>query len=87
MIDDRELVVSTELLEAGRILVCVADRGPGVPPENIERIFEPFFSTKIHGLGLGLTVCRQIITAHDGRLWATGNGGRGAKFCFTLPAK
>jgi C4-dicarboxylate-specific signal transduction histidine kinase len=87
LVEDRELLVTTEVLEDQRILVCVADRGPGIPPELIERVFEPFFSTKAHGLGLGLTVCRQIVSAHDGRLWATNNAARGARFCLTLPVQ
>ena len=67
--------------------MSVADRGSGIPPEDLERIFEPFVSTKAEGMGLGLAVCRTIVAAHHGRLWATNNADRGATMHFTLPAK
>ena len=65
--------------------VSVADRGCGIPQERVDRIFEPFITTKAQGMGLGLAVCRTIIKAHDGRLWASNNAAGGATFRFTLP--
>jgi len=84
---DRRLVLRTELADDKRVRVSVADRGRGIPPQNLERIFEPFFTTRPEGMGLGLTVCRTIITAHGGRLWAANNADRGASVSFTLPAE
>jgi signal transduction histidine kinase len=65
--------------------VSVIDVGGGVPEEKLEQIFEPFFTTKENGMGLGLSVCRSIITAHHGKLWATNNPDGGAAFNFTVP--
>jgi signal transduction histidine kinase len=81
----RRLLVRTELADGKEVRVSVVDRGCGIPSERIERIFEPFFTTKRNGMGLGLEVCRSIISAHGGRLWATNNAERGATFQFTLP--
>ena len=66
--------------------VSVSDRGGGIPPGDLERIFEPFVTTKEHGTGLGLSICRTIIAAHGGRLWAE-NDGAGATFRFTVPPR
>jgi C4-dicarboxylate-specific signal transduction histidine kinase len=82
----RELTITTELNPAGGLLVSVADSGPGVAPEDRERVFESFFTTKAGGVGIGLSICRSIVDAHDGELWADGNSPRGAVFRFTLPA-
>jgi hypothetical protein len=82
----RELSIGTEQGEAGGILVAVGDSGPGIDPEQLERVFEPFYTTKTTGVGMGLSICRSIIDAHGGRLWADANGSRGAVFQFTLPA-
>jgi PAS domain S-box-containing protein len=81
----RRLLVRTELAEGEEVRVFVVDRGCGIPPEKMERIFEPFFTTKENGMGLGLGICRTIISAHGGRLSATNNEGGGASFQFTLP--
>jgi signal transduction histidine kinase len=70
----------------GEIAVSVADPGPGVAPENAERIFDPFYSTKGGGLGVGLSICRAIVEAHGGRLTHAPNAGGGSVFQFTLPA-
>ncbi len=70
----------------GLVQVSVADRGCGISPEEFPRLFEPFFTTKSKGLGLGLAVCRSIVEAHEGRLWAENDPGGGATFHFTLPA-
>ena len=68
------------------ILVAVRDTGPGVDPEQLDRLFKPFYTTKATGLGMGLSICRSIIDAHGGRLWAEANQPRGTVFRFTLPA-
>jgi len=83
---DRQLTIFTDL--AGHdVRISVADRGAGIAPENPERIFDAFYTSKAHGLGLGLAVCRTIITAHHGKLWATNNPEGGATFHFTLPGE
>jgi signal transduction histidine kinase len=66
--------------------VAVSDTGPGINPELLDRVFEPFYTTKASGIGMGLSICRSIIDAHGGRLWAEANEPRGAVFQFTLPA-
>jgi signal transduction histidine kinase len=68
------------------VTVSVEDNGTGVEPKDIEQIFNPLFTTKTQGMGMGLTICRSIVEAHDGRLWATPNRPRGAVFQFSLPA-
>jgi signal transduction histidine kinase len=65
--------------------MLVSDTGTGIPHENIEHIFEPFVTSKAQGLGLGLSICRSIVFAHDGRLWAENNPQGGATFHLTLP--
>jgi C4-dicarboxylate-specific signal transduction histidine kinase len=81
----RELVVRSARDGSKSVLVAVQDSGPGPDPKSRERLFDAFYTTKEHGLGLGLTISRSIIEAHDGRLWATANVPRGAIFQFTLP--
>jgi len=81
----RKLLISTEQNEANGVLVAVRDSGPGVDPENLERVFEAFYTTKSTGVGMGLSICRSIIDAHGGRLWASVNEPHGAVFQFTLP--
>jgi PAS domain S-box-containing protein len=81
----RELLISTGRAESGDVLVSVRDSGPGLTPEVSERLFEFFHTTKQGGLGLGLSICRSIIEAHGGRLWASANAPRGAAFQFTVP--
>jgi C4-dicarboxylate-specific signal transduction histidine kinase len=85
----RELLISTGKLEgdAGGVLVAVRDAGPGLDPASLERLFEAFYTTKPAGLGMGLSICRSIIEAHGGRLWAEANEPQGAVFQFTLPAR
>jgi PAS domain S-box-containing protein len=80
----RELVISSKTQTDG-VLVSVSDCGPGLPQANPERVFEAFFTTKASGLGMGLAICRSIVTAHGGRLSAIPNQPRGAVFCMTLP--
>jgi signal transduction histidine kinase len=67
------------------VMVSVADRGPGIAPDKIERIFAPFHSTKGSGLGIGLSLCRAIVEAHGGQLTVMPNAGGGSVFRFTLP--
>jgi C4-dicarboxylate-specific signal transduction histidine kinase len=81
----RELSISTEQTQTKGVLVAVRDSGPGVDPENLDRVFEAFYTTKFNGVGMGLAICRSIIEAHGGRLWAEANELRGGVFRFTLP--
>jgi len=84
--DQRDLLITTEATEDG-VRVGVRDTGPGVSPEKFELLFEPFYTTKPNGMGMGLSICRSIIQAHGGRLWATGHASQGAFFQFTIPAR
>jgi C4-dicarboxylate-specific signal transduction histidine kinase len=82
----RELLISTSCeVEFGPLLVTVSDLGPGLPKADAERIFDPFYTTKANGLGMGLSICRSIVEGHGGRLWATPNEPCGAVFRVTLP--
>ena len=82
----RELLISTEQTQTGDVLVAVRDSGPGIDPSHLERVFDAFYTTKSSGMGMGLSICRSIIDAHAGRLWADVNEPRGAVFQFTLPS-
>jgi PAS domain S-box-containing protein len=81
----RELLISTDQDHRG-VLVAVRDSGPGIDPSHLERVFDTFYTTKSSGMGMGLSICRSIIDAHGGRLWAEANEPRGTIFQFTLPA-
>jgi signal transduction histidine kinase len=81
----RDLLISTEQSRTNGVLVAVHDSGPGIDPEHSERVFDAFYTTKSSGVGMGLSICRSIIDAHGGRLWADANEPRGAVFQFTLP--
>jgi PAS domain S-box-containing protein len=81
----RELLIRTELDGSGSVLVAVQDSGPGLQPESLDRLFDAFYTTKPDGMGMGLSICRSIIEAHGGRVWATTNVPQGAAFQFTLP--
>jgi C4-dicarboxylate-specific signal transduction histidine kinase len=83
----RELRLSTENTESGGARVAVQDTGPGLSTETLQRLFEPFYTTKADGMGMGLSICRSIIEAYGGRLWATGHASQGALFQFTIPAR
>jgi signal transduction histidine kinase len=83
---NRELHISTVSIEPGGVCVAVRDTGHGLRPESLPRLFEPFYTTKPDGMGMGLSICRSIIEAHGGRLWATRCEPRGALFQFTIPA-
>lgn len=83
---ERRLVIVTGIEGGSRaITLSIADWGCGIPEQKAEQLFEPFFTTKEKGMGLGLSVCRSIIAAHRGRLWAINNPDRGATFYFSLP--
>ena len=86
-VDDgpRELVVGTVIDESGDVAVEVCDSGPGITPENADRLFEPFYTTKETGMGVGLSICRSIVEAHGGRISVSANSPRGAVFRFTCP--
>ena len=86
-IADRQLRVRTELGADKNVRVSVSDCGAGIASDKFEIIFEPFYSTKPHGMGLGLSVCRTIISAHGGKLWAENGAKRGAVFNFTIPSQ
>jgi C4-dicarboxylate-specific signal transduction histidine kinase len=81
----RELLITTERRQTNGALVAVKDSGPGIDPEQVDRVFEAFYTTKSSGVGMGLSICRSIIRAHGGRLWAEPNEPRGAILQFTLP--
>jgi PAS domain S-box-containing protein len=81
----RELRITSGHAEPNRVLVAVTDLGPGLAPDRFDRVFDSFYTTKPEGLGLGLSICRSIIEAHGGRLWASANVPRGAIFQFTVP--
>jgi signal transduction histidine kinase len=81
----RELRIGTETTENEGVRVAVRDSGPGLTTENLQRLFEPFYTTKPNGMGMGLSICRSIIEAHGGRLWASPNLPHGTTFQFTVP--
>lgn len=83
---DRVLSLRCKVYDSGSVMVSVEDVGKGVEPSAIDLIFKPQFTTKAHGMGMGLSICRSIIEAHGGQLWVTANLPRGAIFHFTLPA-
>jgi PAS domain S-box-containing protein len=84
--DPRELRISTGTDASGNLLVGVRDSGPGLNPASVDRLFEAFYTTKAGGMGMGLSICRSIIEAHGGHVWASANVPQGAIFQFTLPA-
>ncbi len=81
----RALLISTGQAEPGGLLVAVRDSGPGLDPASLEHLFNAFYTTKSGSMGMGLAICRSIIEAHEGQLWACANEPRGAVFQFTLP--
>jgi PAS domain S-box-containing protein len=82
----RELIIRSRQRDSGEVVVEVQDAGRGVDPENVDRLFNAFFTTKSHGMGMGLSICRSIVQAHGGRIWVSpNNGGAGMTFQFTLP--
>jgi signal transduction histidine kinase len=81
----RELLIRSRPHEEVQVLVAVQDTGVGIDPNDLDRLFSAFFTTKPAGMGMGLSICRSIVEAHGGRLWATPNAGYGATFHFALP--
>jgi len=81
----RELQIGTEPNRPDSVLVSVRDSGPGIRPESLDLLFDPFYTTKPGGMGMGLSICQSIIESHGGQIWATSNGQQGAAFYFTLP--
>jgi signal transduction histidine kinase len=82
---ERVLSMRSEVHPSGCVMVSVEDTGKGIEPDAADQIFNPTFTTKSHGMGMGLSICRSIIEAHEGRLWVTADRGRGAIFHFTVP--
>ena len=84
----REALISTEQSQTGDVLLAVRDSGPGIDPEHLEGVFEAFYTTKSGGVGMGLSICRSIIDAHGGRVWAAANKPGGTIFFSLLcPAR
>jgi signal transduction histidine kinase len=83
----RELLIMSQVTENEGVLVSVSDTGMGLPEQHAEQIFDAFFTTKVQGTGMGLSISRSIVESHGGRLWAAQNGGRGASFSFTVSSK
>jgi len=83
----RNLLVKADADGAGGVHVAVADSGPGIDPDALERLFDPFYTTKPDGMGMGLAICRSIVEAHGGRLWAASNNPRGAVFQFNVATR
>lgn len=88
-IDDRPrtLLVATAREDASRVGLSVRDCGVGIDPSNLEKLFDAFYTTKSHGMGIGLSISRSIIESHEGRLWASANDGPGATFSFSIPCR
>src|SRR6267142_2813527 len=83
----RELAIKSQQAENEQVVVTVSDTGIGLPAQQADQIFQPFFTTKSHGTGMGLSISRSIVESHGGRLWAADNSPRGASFHFALPTK
>ena len=84
-LDARTIAISTRLENLEEIMVSISDCGGGLPPDTIETIFSPFHTTKSSGMGLGLSICKSIVEAHGGKIFAENNPDGGATFSFTLP--
>ena len=80
----KELTITSEAGD-GELVVSVSDTGTGIAPQHVDQIFDAFYTTKAHGIGMGLAISRSIVESHGGRLWATSNPGPGANFHLTLP--
>jgi signal transduction histidine kinase len=83
----RQLLITTRQIEVNNLYVGVQDTGPGLSPETLPRLFEPFYTTKPNGMGMGLTICRSIVESHGGRLWVSACQPHGALFQFAIPAR
>jgi signal transduction histidine kinase len=88
-VDDRprQLLIRTEPDEGDRVRLAVQDAGVGLAPQDLNKLFEAFYTTKSGGMGIGLSVSRSIIESHQGRLWAVPNDGPGATFSFSIPRR
>jgi signal transduction histidine kinase len=84
-LEPQQLRVATRLDDAGQLEISISDRGTGIPEDRLPRIFDAFYTTKHHGLGMGLSIARSLVEAHGGRLWARNNAEGGATFTLTLP--
>jgi signal transduction histidine kinase len=82
----RELTIQSQRGEDGQVLISVSDTGVGLPPQQADKIFNAFFTTKAHGIGMGLRVSRSIVESHGGRMWAADNSPHGARLYFTIPS-
>jgi PAS domain S-box-containing protein len=82
----RAVLVETAIHEDGGVRFTVRDSGAGIDPDAVEKLFEAFYTTKVNGMGVGLSICRSIIESHEGRLWAAPNDGPGATFSFSIPS-
>ena len=82
----RVLAVSSSLRDDGGVMISVADTGTGIDAQDVQRVFNPLFTTKSGGMGMGLSICRSIVQAHDGMLWVSPNAPRGSIFQFVLGA-
>ena len=83
----RELAIKSQRAEDRQLLISVSDTGVGLPPQQADQIFNAFFTTKLHGTGMGLRISRSIVESHGGRLWAADNSQRGASFYIALPTQ
>jgi signal transduction histidine kinase len=81
----RDLLVVTSLVDSNAVSMSVSDSGAGLPIEHPEKLFDAFYTTKTHGMGVGLSISRSIVESHQGRIWATDNERHGATFTFTIP--
>jgi PAS domain S-box-containing protein len=84
---DRTLLIKSEREDSGEVRITVEDSGTGIEPQHVDKIFGSFFTTKVEGMGMGLSICRSIVESHGGRLWASPGRSRGAVFQFTLPTR
>jgi signal transduction histidine kinase len=83
----RELAIKSHRTGNEQLMVCVSDSGVGLPSQQADQIFHAFFTTKPHGIGMGLAICRSIVESHSGHLWAADNSPRGASFHLILPTR
>jgi signal transduction histidine kinase len=83
---ERRLTVRSEVHDVQEVRIAVEDSGTGIDPSHVDRIYDPFFTTKSHGMGLGLAICRSIVEAHGGQLWATPRSPHGTTVHVQLPA-